>query len=813
MKAIAKVVDFLFAQLTAPRSLPVVVILLTISLFPPGPALSQILVDEQEVVTNGDLNLDGEFNMLDLIQLERTVYLDVPLSDEKIQTCDVDGDLKLTNYDLLVMADAFDVLQEDGIEIFDAIDLSIRKDASRGGDNVEAYLDLARFYRKEKKLERSKRVLSMILETLDTRHPLYELVNSTMTLLDNEEEALRLMNDVSQSQDLFRAEDDPDGKLSLRSMVHKMQDNLSNMLEGSQFASNYNSKKVKAKLNAVMENMLHKLGRDQMLDPADYTLLKGNIQDVLEDPNNLVQDLTVEQRNRLFGEVDRSTENMRSEAMRIRQQVEKRRAEQEKAAATRKQEQMALATERLDRREGRMAMQREEGNARTDQKIIASSPKLTPDTVSVVAPGYVLEWDVSNVLGAKRVGLEISHADQKFQNRNGNMPDEENQYFWSATQLTTISGKLNLNATNLEGLGVYQFRVAALDMDGELMSKFSDAVNLVMVFNNVNTIANKPIIEPEEVPLDNPQYTIRWDVSNVEGAYDAAVEISKPDAEFSNPNGRKPDRVNQAFFNGNLGNISSKLSSTLSGSGGEGTYLFRVGATSSQGDFIGRWSDPAILVVKKQVVEQPPEETATLVPPVPQVSLLDTAVTISWNLSDYPRADGILLEIVPEKTDSDNPGNKYNLKIIGIQGSHTVNSSDLNGEGACTARIAAIDNTGSILGLWSPPVEFKVYNTIEADLSVIQENTTPMAQASGVKQETASAGEDSSFEEGQKLVVKRKTATLYKEKSLSSPEIATLNQGEILLLREANEYWYKVALPGKRQKGWVFKNDVELFEK
>ena len=318
MKAVARLSHKPVTYTALLRCLPVLAILLTASLATFRPVPAQVPVDEK-VFTNGDLNLDGVFDMLDLIQLGRVVFLELSLSEEETTTCDVDGNKKLTNYDLLVISDAYNPVQSGELGMFDAIEVVIQRDAAKGGDNVETWLDLARFYRKEKRLEKSRRVLEMVLETLDTRHPLYEIITNLMAQIDNEEESQRLMEEVAQNQ-LFRAEDDLGGKTSLRRMVLQMKGNLSDMLKKSQFASNYNSKKVKGKLNAVMENMLHKLGKDQMVDPTDFTRFNEDVRSVLEDPANLSQNLSPDQRNSLFGEVDKSTSDMRDEAMRLRQQ-------------------------------------------------------------------------------------------------------------------------------------------------------------------------------------------------------------------------------------------------------------------------------------------------------------------------------------------------------------------------------------------------------------------------------------------------------------------------------------------------------------
>ncbi|MBN2289921.1 MAG: hypothetical protein JXQ83_11355 [Candidatus Glassbacteria bacterium] len=810
MKAIAVHIPMLPPHRAVPRFMPVWAVLLAISLGAFSTARAQEPATES-LITTGDLNGDGGFDMLDLIQLGRAVFLDLSLPEKEVETCDADGDKKLTNYDLLVMTDALDLVQKDKLDVFSSIELSIQKDVDKGEDNVESFLDLARFYRKEKRLDKARRVLEMIIEGLDTRHPLYEIITNTMTMIDDEEASQQLMEEAARSQDLFRADDDLGGKVSLRRMMLQMQGNLNSMLEDNQYASNYNGKKVKTKLNAVMENMLRNLSRDQMVDPAAFSRLNSQVRDVLEDPGNLVQALNPQQRNRIYGEVEKSTSSMREEAMKLRQKV----AEQEKAVADarkQQQEQDLPASARLDRREWRLDVQRAQESASSNRTIVANPPKLTPDTISVVAPQYTLEWDVSNILGARGVSLEISHANQKFRNPNGMVVDEDNQLFYSPDVLLTIAGKRAGSALQLEGVGNYYFRVAALDAEKNFMSKFSDATELVVVYNNVNTIANKPDIEPKEVALDNPQYTIRWDVSNVEGARDAAVEISKPDEEFANPNGKKPDLINQCFYNPRLGKISGRWNGDVSGLPGPGAYLFRVGAISPQGDFIGCWSDPETLIVKDATpqLEQPPEKANELIiPPPPEVSVKDTVATVTWDVSAIDGVKGVVLEISPLEDDSVNPGkNNYNQKIIGARGSVNIQSRSLNSEGELVARIAVLDKAEKMVGLWSTPSGFRFFRYNPDALA----QNPPVSQSPPAGLQHSGAAEEPPPQDGIKLKVIKKTVTLYKDMSLSSAELATINEGDILFLNKTTDRWYNVTVPGKSQKGWVLKYDVEQLE-
>ena len=218
------------------------------------------------VFTNGDINNDGIFDVFDILYLEKAVLLNLPLNPEIIQTCDVDGDGRLTNFDLLVMHNALNNVGR-GMEMFDAIKSSIEADLAKSGDNVEIYLDLARFYRKEQLYSRSISVLESIAEALDTSHPLYQTITKTLGDTKDEDASRRKAEENPLDQELYNTSSDQAGKVGLRRKVVQLQSRLSTLLKDADFAAHYNSKRVKSRLNSVMENMLQKIDKDPAYCP------------------------------------------------------------------------------------------------------------------------------------------------------------------------------------------------------------------------------------------------------------------------------------------------------------------------------------------------------------------------------------------------------------------------------------------------------------------------------------------------------------------------------------------------------------------
>ena len=60
--------------------------------------------------------------------------------------------------------------------------------------------------------------------------------------------------------------------------------------------------------------------------------------------------------------------------------------------------------------------------------------------------------------------------------------------------------------------------------------------------------------------------------------------------------------------------------------------------------------------------------------------------------------------------------------------------------------------------------------------------------------------------------VVRNNVALYREASVSSEEVGSLNEGDILFLKSSRDRWYNVSIPGKKGSGWVLSFDVELLE-
>ena len=312
-----------------------------------------------------------------------------------------------------------------------------------------------------------------------------------------------------------------------------MQSQLSELLEDNEFAGNYNAKRTKAKMNALMENMLRNVGKDQMVDPSSFTKLGSQLRETMEDPDNLVKDLSPNQKNKLNSVIDGSVADLRNEAITVRQDMAK--ARKIRTGNADPNTQMA-DKEVLSRRTWQPGTEGARQSADMARLVVANAPDLEPDTIGIVAPNYVIRWDVSNVLGAQDVALEISKMDQKFINPNGVELDDKNTLYYTPS-LGSIAGNRKGSALELEGVGTYYYRVAALNNNGDLISRFSDATQLVVLYNNITMAANKPLIRPKRISMDNPDYVFRWDVSNISGASDAAVEISQPNMSFDNPNG------------------------------------------------------------------------------------------------------------------------------------------------------------------------------------------------------------------------------------------------------------------------------------
>jgi hypothetical protein len=764
---------------------------------------------DPSVVTNGDINGDGTFDTFDLIQLEKAIAYNLPLTTEEIETCDVDGNGKLTNYDLLVMKQAYSIASK-GTPMFDAIKQSIEADLGKEGDNVEIYLDLARFYSKEGRFDRSKQVLESVIEALDIRHPLYQTISRELNMIQVQEAAKKLLEEDGSSEALYSASEDPTGKVSLRKKVIDMKNRLTDMMKDVRFAANYDSKRTREKLDGVMDDMLRKIGKDQMVDPADISKFNTQVRDVLEDPDNLMKSLSPEQHNEIIRLVDQSTGSMRDEAMKVRQKFEVRTASAESSGSRNPQ---LGKTARLDRRDIRGALGPQD-NLRIDRLIVANNPELLPDTISIVAPAYTLKWDVTNVLGAKDVALEISKANQKFSNPRGIVQDKENALYFTPS-MGGISGQRKGSALELEGVGIYQYRVAAIDTKGELISRFSDAVELKVVYNNVKIIASTPQISPRAVNPENPNYNFQWDVSQLEGAKDAAVEVSNPDADFSNPNGRERDRSNTFFFNPSLGKVTGTYGSNLDGLGGPGRYLFRVIAVSPFGDFIGQWSNPDTLnVAAGQKKADSTAVESPIIAPAPQVTFKDSLLSIAWDMKTIKGARGVSIEAARQDTAVAGGGPAAEVVVLSRAVSTTsgvldIKTDELSEPGNYLFRVAAADSSGALLSLWSKPAGWKNTRAKKADTSAAGQNQAVSAPAQQTAQ-AASAPEPPP--QGKSIRVENSNTPLYKDKSPSGNEVTTLKKGETLILIQRDGMWNRVYYPAKGLYGWVLSYNVKDIE-
>jgi hypothetical protein len=772
---------------------------------------------EEGFISNGDVDGDGYFDLFDLIRLERTVALNMSVTADELESADVDGDGQLTSFDLLVMNDALKKVNA-GMDMFDAVKTAIEDDLGKTGDNVEIYLDLARFYRKEGILSRSKSVLESIVEALDLRHPLYQTIVTTLDKIKAEEFDTITQDEDYLSQDIYQTSGDITGKIGLRRKVVQLKSRLSKLLKDKSFAAHYDSKRIKSRLGGVMDDMLRSISKDKMVDPESFTNFNNEIRRVLEDPDNLVKPLDNEHRVKLQQIVNQSTAGMREEAIKIRQEN----LAHQQAANQSFRSPAAPGTgptgEILDRRDWRRDATSRRENMAMDRLILTNPPLLEPDTISLVAPAYTLKWDVSNVLGAKNAALEISKANLKFTNPRGEVPDQNNTLYYTPA-LGGIDGVRKGSAMELEGVGTYYYRVAALNAKGEFISRFSDSTPLIVVYNNVDIIASKPELEPRHVNPDDPDYTFRWDISNVEGAKDVAVEISRPNLTFDNPNGRKRDRSNSWFFNHSLGKLMGTQSSNIDGLPGPGNYLFRVIGVSPYGDFIGRWSDPETLIVHAgEILPEevtPPEEP--FIPEAPQIETTDSDFSVSWDVSSITDARGVNLEVA-----SVAPGDSLNAddirefspdqivykdSIEGTKGALKISPTQLPGPGDYILHISAVDSVGNLISSWSKPSRL-VLN----EASITKSQALPPAEkASGPSQiEQTEAAQPSP--EGESLEVIRNNTPLYEQNSPSSSEIATLQKGEKLVRVSTNGLWYRVFYPVGGKYGWVLNFNVKSSE-
>ncbi|MFH1071146.1 MAG: dockerin type I repeat-containing protein [Candidatus Glassbacteria bacterium] len=774
-----------------------------------------------DMITNGDVNLDGYFDIFDIMQLERTASAQITPTSQELRAGDVDGNGKLTNFDLLVLNEALSRSQA-GIPMFDAVKTSIEDDIGRTSDNVEIYLDLARFYRKEGLLSRAKGVLQSIMEALDPQHPLYNQVSGLFNTVSNEEIAAANSDEESLNTDVS-ADNTLTGKVSLRRKVVQLKGRLSQLLKDKTFSAHYNGKRVKSKLGNVMDDMLRSIGEDRMVEPEEFDKFNGQVRQVLEDPENLVKNLDTEQRDRISRLVNQSTVPMREEAIRIKQEYEDRLKTAPPVAP-----QANVATgpgQILNRNEQRLEKDVAQAAMQVEGRIVANPPTISPDTISLVKPTYNLHWDVSNVLGAKNASLEISKANTKFSNPRGQAPDQQGTLYYAPT-LGGVSGERRGSALELEGVGIYYYRVAALNARGELISTFSDAIDLIVVYNNLITIANKPEITPGTISPGKPEYTLHWDVNNVEGAKDVAVEISKPDVEFTNPNGNDRDRASTFFFNPSLGKLSGSFTSNITGLGGPGKYQFRIIAVSPYSDFMGMWSNPATLIVtdgshgaEQQMLkhEEPP------VPESPKVESTNGNLSFSWNVTGLGSASGINYEVTLATGDTLGTGVSAGSALgqvllsataKGDSGSVNIDLTKLKGPGNYILRISAVDGTGKLVSSWSKPARITVQKPAAAAPAVSERRpaaVTAETPAGPPDTSAAPAGEKPP-EGGKSLEVVSNNIPLYQLNNPSSPEVVTLNKGDLLIHVETNGLWYRVYYPVGGKYGWLLSFSVKNVE-
>ena len=546
---------------------------------------------------------------------------------------------------------------------------------------------------------------------------------------------------------------------------------------------------------------------------------------VLEDPENLVKNLDNDQRSRISRIVNQSTEGMRDEAIKLKQNQDDRMKAAPPAAPQASGANIG-GGQILNRNEERLQSDITQATMQVEGRIVANAPTVSPDTISLVKPAYTLHWDVSNVLGSKNASLEISKVDTKFTNPRGNAPEQASTLFYTPG-LGSISGDRRGSALELEGVGSYYYRVAALNARGEFISTFSDATELVVIYNNINTIANKPDIPPGMVSPNSPEYTLHWDVTNVEGAKDVAVEISKPDMDFTNPNGRGRDRSSTFFFNPSLGKLAGSFASNIDGLAGPGRYQFRVIAVSPYGDLMGQWSNPAILVVTDGSGQPPPEimqqPSEPVIPKSPTVESANGNLSVSWDVSAINGASGITFELAVSTEDTlgtaVTPESALDQVLFsssaeGASGSVNIDKSKLNGSGNYILRIAAVDSAANLVSSWSAPARISIQAPPATPAAPAGRPAAAVQQpqpAAGT-QETAAPAANEPVPEGKNLEVMRNNTPLYEDSNPSSAEILSLNKGDSLIHVKTNGLWHQVYYPTGGKYGWVLSFNVKIVE-
>ena len=380
-----------------------------------------------DMVTNGDLNRDGMFDIFDIMRLERSVSLGMGADEEELSAGDVDGNGRLDKFDLLVLNEAMSRVN-DGISMFDAVKGAIEDDLSRTSDNVETYLDLSRFYGKEQMHQRSRDVLESILEALETDHPLYNQVANQLNAAKQAQ-----MREIEKAedflnQDVYQAAGNLAGKTSMRRSVVQLKGKLSRLLKSQQFNAHYNSKRVKSQLGDVMDNMLRTINKDQMVDTGMLDNFNTDVRGVLENPENLIKNLDSQQRSQIKDIVDTSTGVMSKEAVRLRQDYARN---PNSGGSFGNRPGMGAAVLNRDETSNIRGQ-----NLQAQGRAPANSPILEPDTISIVSPQYKLSWDASNILGAKDAALEISKPNAKFSNPRGTEPDPEATFFYTPSMNT-----------------------------------------------------------------------------------------------------------------------------------------------------------------------------------------------------------------------------------------------------------------------------------------------------------------------------------------------------------------------------------------
>jgi len=115
------------------------------------------------------------------------------------------------------------------------------------------------------------------------------------------------------------------------------------------------------------------------------------------------------------------------------------------------------------------------------------------------------------------------------------------------------------------------------------------------------TVANAPLVNGyQNYVLTNPNTTVYldFDVSTIPGAAGGLMELSRPNAQFSNPNGNTLDTKNGLLYGSQRGNSGRFFVVPANQLPGWGIYQVRTIALDANGRPVGRFSNTSTLTLR-----------------------------------------------------------------------------------------------------------------------------------------------------------------------------------------------------------------------